>query len=163
MFFQYRFLRLAMAQGMRAISIWDELSAVVLGANHRLNLFMPVRASVTETDWKREPVPRSPAKTALDTGETANPSVFSNEEQTEDPLDHLMEEALSLKNQIRELLGNLSAQVKGVRRAKKERSEKERDHRALSALCARCNGWRCNTPGQRGGLETRPLFFLAIG
>lgn len=49
----------------------------------------------------------------------------------EDPLEALIEEAMALKEQLREVSTGLTGLVKGVGQARKDRAEKDRDHLAL--------------------------------
>lgn len=133
-FFQYSFLLLGIGQGMRRLSLLDELSSVVMEGDHRMNLFMPVRGVVAEAEWGKRLISREGKDKPAPTPEpvpTKAESPTGKDKEADDPLAVLMDETTAIRDRLRDLAGDLNQLVKGVRRVQRDRSERERDHTAL--------------------------------
>ena len=154
-FFNYNFMMVGLKHGLRTLSMKDEIGSVLLLDDHRTQLFMPLRYEAQKGEWKvtqtspgaaatpasvaKAPVPKEPAKQAAcavsspaKTAPSPEASSVRNEgSEDADAIAVLIEEATRLRDSLKEDLSGLSHLLKTARRASREQTDLEREHRGL--------------------------------
>ena len=145
-FFNFTFLMEGVKNGMRTLTLKDELAPLIMKAKSKMQLFMPLRGNQTESDWKvtqvqapkaavktEPPKVKPPEKVAACATKTEAVVQKKDEpkESEEDPIAALIREATELRDTLKDSAGGLTQLIKTARRVSREHGELEKDHLAL--------------------------------
>lgn len=155
-FFNYTFLMEGLRNGMRNLSLKDELAPVTMRGDGKTQLFMPLRGNQTEEDWKLTRAharAQTPASEAAETHEAGgngrspetesaagsdapkagaeSPAPVDTRREQEDGIAELIREATQVRDSLKDTVGGLNRLIKTARRAGRRHSDLEREHAAL--------------------------------
>lgn len=144
--FNYNFLMEGLKHGLRQLTLKDELAPVLLQDADRMQLFMPLRANLKDSDWKvthahqastpavPKPAEAPPLKAAA-CATKPEPSVRSSapvdKAPEPDPVARIINEAAELRDSLKAGAQALGQLIKTAREANRERNDLEREHLAL--------------------------------